>query len=101
MIELAASLSKEDGLVLGELGSVLVGLGIAAFIASRLRLSVVPIFLLAGLFFGNGGIASLELSDDILDLGAQWGAILLLLLLGLEYSAEELFDSVKKRKSLG
>lgn len=101
MIELAASLSKEDGLVLGELGSVLVGLGIAAFVATRLRISVVPIFLLAGLFFGNGGIVSLDLSDEILDLGAQWGAILLLLLLGLEYSAEELFDSVKKRKSLG
>jgi CPA2 family monovalent cation:H+ antiporter-2 len=101
MVEIAASLSKEDGLVLGELGSVLVGLGIAAFIASRIKFSVVPIFLLAGLFFGNGGIVSLELSDEFLDLGAQWGAILLLLLLGLEYSAQELFESVKKRKSLG
>ncbi len=101
MYELAASLSKEDGLVLGELGSVLLGLGIAAYIASRIRLSVVPIFLLAGLFFGNGGIVALDLSDEFLDLGAQWGAILLLLLLGLEYSAQELFESVKKRKSLG
>jgi CPA2 family monovalent cation:H+ antiporter-2 len=101
MLELAASLSKEDGLILGELGSVLLGLGIAAFIASRIKLSVVPIFLLAGLFFGNGGIVALELSDEFLDLGAQWGAILLLLLLGLEYSAQELFESVKRRKSLG
>jgi CPA2 family monovalent cation:H+ antiporter-2 len=101
MLALAASLSKEDGLVLGELGSVLIGLGIAALIATRIRLSVVPIFLLAGLFFGEGGIVALELSDDFLDLGAQWGAILLLLLLGLEYSAQELFDSVKARRSLG
>lgn len=101
MVEIAASLSKEDGLILGELGSVLVGLGIAAFIASRIKFSVVPIFLLAGLFFGNGGIVSLELSDEFLDLGAQWGAILLLLLLGLEYSAQELFESLKQRKSLG
>lgn len=101
MLELAASLSKEDGLVLGELGAVLIGLGIAALIATRIRLSVVPIFLLAGLFFGEGGIFALELSDDFLDLGAQWGAILLLLLLGLEYSAQELFDSVKARRSLG
>ena len=101
MLELAASLSKEDGLVLGELGAVLIGLGIAALIATRIRLSVVPIFLLAGLFFGEGGILALELSDDFLDLGAQWGAILLLLLLGLEYSAQELFDSVKARRSLG
>ena len=101
MFELAASLSKEDGLVLGELGSVLIGLGIAALIATRIRLSVVPIFLLAGLFFGEGGIFALELSDEFLDLGAQWGAILLLLLLGLDYSAQELFDSVKARRSLG
>jgi CPA2 family monovalent cation:H+ antiporter-2 len=101
MDEWAASLSQEDGLVLWELGLVLVGLGIAAFIASKIRLSVVPIFLTAGLFFGTGGIFELELSDDFLDLGAQWGAILLLLLLGLEYSAQELFESVKKRKSLG
>lgn len=101
MIEFASSLTKEDGLVLGELGSVLLGLGIAAYLATRIRISVVPIFLVAGLFFGTGGIVELKLSDGFLDLGAQWGAILLLLMLGLEYSAEELFDSVKKRKSPG
>jgi CPA2 family monovalent cation:H+ antiporter-2 len=101
MTELAAALSQEQGLVLGELGSVLLGLGIAAYIASKIKFSVVPIFLVAGLFFGNGGLVDLSFSDDFLNLGAQWGAILLLLMLGLEYSAEELFDSVKKRKSLG
>jgi len=101
MLEIVASISKEQGLIQGELGSVLVGLGIAAYIATRIRISVVPIFLIAGLFFGTGGLFELELSDSFLDLGAQWGAILLLLLLGLEYSAEELFDSVKKRKSPG
>ena len=101
MHELAASLTKSDGLVLGEIGAVLVGLGIAAFIASRIKFSVVPIFLCAGLFFGNGGIASLSLSDDFLSLGAQIGAILLLLLLGLEYSANELVDSIRQRRSLG
>jgi len=101
MLEIFASISKEQGLIQGELGSVLVGLGIAAYIATRIRISVVPIFLIAGLFFGTGGLFELELSDSFLDLGAQWGAILLLLLLGLEYSAEELFDSVKKRKSPG
>lgn len=101
MLELAASVSKDQGLLQGEIGSVLIGLGIAAYIATRIRISVVPIFLIAGLFFGTGGLFQLELSDEFLDLGAQWGAILLLLMLGLEYSAEELFDSVKKRKSLG
>lgn len=100
-MQLAAQLTPEDGLVLGEIGSVLIALGIAAFFASRLKFSAVPIFLCAGLFFGNGGIVALNLSDDFLNLGAQIGAILLLLLLGLEYSAGELVETVKARKSLG
>lgn len=95
MIELSAALTKDDGLVIGEIGSVLVALGIAAFIASKIKFSAVPIFLFAGLFFGNGGIVALDLSDDFLNLGAQIGAILLLLLLGLEYSASELVSSVE------
>jgi len=101
MTEIAAALSKEDGLLLGEIGSVLIGLGIAALFASKVRFSVVPIFLCAGLFFGKGGVVALSLSDDFLSLGAQIGAILLLLLLGLEYSSQELFESFKERKSLG
>ncbi|MBM3722421.1 MAG: cation:proton antiporter [Actinobacteria bacterium] len=100
-MQLAAQLTQEDGLVLGEIGLVLIALGIAAFFASRLKFSAVPIFLCAGLFFGNGGIVELNLSDDFLNLGAQIGAILLLLLLGLEYSAGELVETVKARKSLG
>jgi len=100
-MELAASLSRQDGLVLSELGSVLIALGVAAYVAAKIRLSVVPIFLFAGLAFGEGGLVALELSDEFLDLGAQWGAILLLLLLGLEYSSKELFDSIKIRRSLG
>lgn len=98
---LAAPLTPEDGLVLGEIGLVLVLLGVASFLASKFKFSSVPIFLGAGLFFGNGGIIELNLSDDFLNLGAQIGAILLLLLLGLEYSAGELVETVKERRSLG
>lgn len=101
MSEVAAALSRQDGLLLGEIGSVLIGLGFAALFASRVRFSVVPIFLCAGLFFGKGGVFSLSLSDDFLSIGAQIGAILLLLLLGLEYSSQELFQSFKERRSLG
>lgn len=100
-MEIAAALTPEDGLVLGEIGSVLVLLGVASFLASKFKFSSVPIFLGAGLFFGNGGIIELNLSDDFLNLGAQIGAILLLLLLGLEYSAGELVETVKERRSLG
>lgn len=101
MFEVASTLTREDGLVLGEIGSVLIALGIAAFFASKIRFSAVPIFLCAGLFFGNGGIVELNLSDDFLNLGAQIGAILLLLLLGLEYSASELVSSFRERRSPG
>lgn len=101
MVEVASTLTRDDGLVIGEIGSVLVALGIAAFFASKIRFSAVPIFLSAGLFFGNGGIVELNLSDDFLNLGAQIGAILLLLLLGLEYSASELVESFRERRSPG
>jgi CPA2 family monovalent cation:H+ antiporter-2 len=96
-----ASLSTDDGLLLGEIGSVLLFLGVATFIATRLKFSAVPIFLIAGLAFGNGGLINLKLSDSFLDLGAQLGAILLLLLLGLEYTATELIGTLKARRSLG
>lgn len=87
-------------LVLGELGTVLFVLGIATYFAVKFRFSVVPIFLIGGLFFGNGGITPLSLSDNFLDLGAQIGGILLLLLLGLEFTADEIFGSLKMRKAL-
>jgi len=90
-----------DGLVLAEIGAILIFLGLAALLATALRFSVVPIFLLSGLAFGEGGVVPLKLSDNFLTLGAQMGAILLLLLLGLEYSAAELIGGVKERKSLG
>lgn len=96
-----ASVSTDTGLVLAEIGGVLIFLGIASFAAARFKFSAVPIFLIAGLALGNGGLIPLSLSDSFLDLGAQWGAVLLLLLLGLEYTAGELIGTMKERKSLG
>jgi len=82
------------------MGGVLVLLGLISFIATKLKFSAVPFFLLIGLAFGNGGLIPLNLSDTFLDLGAEWGAILLLLLLGLEYTASELIGTMRERKSL-
>ncbi len=101
MYRSAISTASIDGLVLAEIGAILIFLGLAALLATVLRFSVVPIFLLTGLAFGEGGIIPLKLSDNFLTLGAQMGAILLLLLLGLEYSAAELIGEMKRRKSLG
>ena len=103
MIEplLALGGSAETALTLAEIGALLLGLGVIAFFAARIRFSVVPIYLLVGLLVGQGGFGLISLSQDFLDIGAQIGAILLLLLLGLEHSAPDLAKAFKERKSAG
>lgn len=98
---LATSVDRSEGLVLGEIGFVLIVLGTVAFVTSKLRISVVPFFLLSGLVLGTGGVLRLELSDNFLSIGAQIGAILLLLLMGLEYSAKELLVGFREQRTLG
>jgi CPA2 family monovalent cation:H+ antiporter-2 len=98
---LALGASAETASTLAEIGALLLGLGILAFFAAYIRFSVVPIYLLVGLVVGQGGLGLISLSKDFLDLGAQIGAILLLLLLGLEHSAPDLAKAFKERKSAG
>src|SRR6266545_1389413 len=73
-----------------ELGGVILGLGILGRVAGRLGLSPIPLYLLAGLAFGKGGLLLLVTATEFIQTGAELGVILLLLLLGIEYSAEEL-----------
>jgi monovalent cation:H+ antiporter-2, CPA2 family len=98
---MASGANAETAMTIAEIGVLLLGLGVLAFIAARLRFSVVPIYLLVGLVVGQGGLGLIGLSQDFLDLGAQIGAILLLLLLGLEHSAPDLAKAFKERKSAG
>lgn len=93
--------TAETAVVLAELGGLLLVLGVVAFLAAKIRFSVVPIYLLVGLAVGEGGLGLIALSENFLDIGAQIGAILLLLLLGLEYSAPDLAKAFKERKSAG
>src|SRR5215510_6780001 len=72
-----------------ELGLAIIGLAIIARLANRWGFSAIPLYLLAGLAFGNGGLAPLSLSRDFIHIGAEIGVLLLLFMLGLEYSAEE------------
>ncbi|NBU22376.1 MAG: cation:proton antiporter [Actinobacteria bacterium] len=97
----AATTSIENAVTLVEIGAALLVLGIVAFIANRLKFSVVPLYLLIGLAIGEGGVVPLELGEDFLNTGAQIGAIMLLLLLGLEYSAYDLAKAFQDRKSAG
>ncbi|MCX6625053.1 MAG: cation:proton antiporter [Acidobacteria bacterium] len=73
-----------------ELGCAIVGLAVLARIANRWGFSAIPLYLLAGLAFGNGGLAPLEFSRDFVHSGAEIGVLLLLFMLGLEYTGEEL-----------
>ena len=76
-----------------ELGPSIVGLAILARLASRWGFSSIPLYLLAGLAFGNGGLAPLNLSKGFIQLGAEVGVLLLLFMSGLEYSGEQLKES--------
>lgn len=93
MVIAAAATPIEGGglaLLLIELGAIVVGLAVLSRVASRLGFSPIPLYLLAGLGFGEGGVLSLELSESFVGVGAEIGVLLLLFTLGLEYTAAEL-----------
>lgn len=87
--------------VLIELGAVIVGLAILARLASRLAIPAIPLYLLAGLAFGEGGVLPLITTSEFIEIGAEIGLILLLLSLGLEYSARELVSTLKAQGPAG
>jgi CPA2 family monovalent cation:H+ antiporter-2 len=81
--------------VLIELGLIVIGLAILARIASRWGFSAIPLYLLAGLAFGKGGLAPLNLSAGFTHIGAEIGMLLLLFMLGLEYTGAELVANLR------
>lgn len=78
-----------------ELGVVSVGLAILARVASRWGFSAIPLYLLAGLAFGNGGLEPLNVTKDFISIGAEIGVLLLLFMLGLEYSGAQLKENLR------
>lgn len=79
-----------------ELGAIFFGLGVLGRLAWRIGISPIPFYLLGGLAFGSGGILPLEGVGEFTSLASEIGVILLLLLLGLEYSAAELVTGLKR-----
>ena len=90
-----------DAALLIELGAVIIGLAVVARLASRLAIPAIPLYLLAGLAFGEGGVFPLVTTAEFIELGAEIGLILLLLTLGLEYSARELVSTLKAQAPSG
>ncbi|MEU0685109.1 MULTISPECIES: cation:proton antiporter [Streptomyces] len=84
-----------------ELGAIILALGLLGRLAGRVGFSPVPLYLLAGLAFGHGGILALQASEEFIAVGAEIGVILLLLMLGLEYSASELVTNLRTQYPSG
>nr|WP_202897181.1 cation:proton antiporter [Actinopolymorpha pittospori] len=84
-----------------ELGAIILGLGLLGRIAGRYGFSPIPLYLLAGLAFGHGGLLPLDASEEFVSIGAEIGVILLLLMLGLEYTASDLVTNLKTQFPAG
>ncbi|GAB2974233.1 cation:proton antiporter [Saccharothrix stipae] len=84
-----------------QLGAVFFGLGLLGKMAWRVGISPIPLYLIGGLAFGQGGLVPLHGIEDFTHLSSEIGVILLLLLLGLEYSAAELMTGLKKSWTAG
>jgi monovalent cation:H+ antiporter-2, CPA2 family len=88
-------------LLLVEVGALLLGLSLLGRLAIRIGISPIPLYLLAGLAFGYGGFIPLSASASFFEIGSQIGVILLLVMLGLEYNADEFVSSLKRSRLAG
>lgn len=82
-----------------QLGAVVFLLGLGARAAAHIGLSPIPLYLVAGLILGAVDIQAL--SGELVRSAAGLGVILLLFLVGLEYSAEELSAQLRRYRRAG
>ena len=85
---------SDISLVFIELGVAIIALAVLTRIASSWGFSAIPLYLIAGLAFGNGGLIPLRFSANFVQIGAEIGVILLLFMLGLEHTGEELAANI-------
>lgn len=86
----------QTALALIQLGAVFFALGVLGRLAGRFGMSPIPLYLLGGLTFGTGGFVELSNIDEFSHIASEIGVVLLLLLLGLEYTATELFTGLRR-----
>ncbi|TYB42027.1 cation:proton antiporter [Actinomadura chibensis] len=91
----------ESAVQLIELGAIILALGLLGAVSVRFSISPIPLYLIAGLAFGSGGILPLTTSEDFVSIGAEVGVILLLFTLGLEYTADELVGTLRTSAPVG
>ncbi|MBW3664856.1 MAG: cation:proton antiporter [Actinobacteria bacterium] len=86
----------DTGSLLIELGAVALILSLVARLAGGIGISAIPLYVLAGLALGEGGLVPVITAEEFLEAGAEIGVILLLLMLGVEYSGRELIDGLRR-----
>jgi CPA2 family monovalent cation:H+ antiporter-2 len=91
---LGAVAESDTAPVYVQLGAALFVLGLAARVAGRAGLSPIPLYLLAGLVLGSFDIPALD--GEFIRFAAGLGVILLLFVIGLEYTAEELTGHLRR-----
>ncbi|MEU9247371.1 cation:proton antiporter [Streptomyces sp. NPDC048385] len=79
-----------------ELGIILAALSLLGALARRFTLSPIPLYLLAGLALGEGGVAPVQAAGAFVKTGAGIGVVLLLLVLGLEFTVAEFTVSMRR-----
>jgi len=87
--------TEEAALAFIEIGALIFGLALLSRLAGRFGLTAIPLYLLAGLAMGEGGLVQLDVSRDFFEIAAEIGVLLLLFALGLEYSESELRNGLK------
>ena len=98
---LFAAADAQAAWVFIELGAAVLGLAVLTRLAHRLGFSAIPLYLLGGLAFGNGGLLPLHFTEEFVHVGAEIGVILLLFMLGLEYTGEQLRDNLRSGLAAG
>jgi CPA2 family monovalent cation:H+ antiporter-2 len=78
-----------------EFGALIIGLAVLSRISRHWSVSSIPLYLIAGLMCGDGSLIPLNLSRDFIQSGAEMGVLLLLFMLGLEYSGDQLKQNLK------
>jgi CPA2 family monovalent cation:H+ antiporter-2 len=87
--------THEDARLFVEIGAAIILLALLARLANRWGFSAIPLYLVLGLAFGNGGLLPLQLSQNFIGMGAKIGVLLLLFMLGLECNGEELMKNLR------
>ncbi|MGZ6682278.1 MAG: cation:proton antiporter [Solirubrobacteraceae bacterium] len=84
-----------------ELGALVGAMAVLARLAAAVGLSPIPLYLLAGLALGDHGLVPLGFSQGFVAAGADLGVLLVLFALGLEFSGEDLRETLLRGRRAG